>query len=742
MKTKVLHLISQAHLDPVWLWPTQDGMAEALCTLQSAVDRCNEFPDFKFTRSSAIIYKWAKEIDPRLYASIKELVAQGRWEIIGNWIEQPDCNLPSDRSFQRQSDLGCAFFQKEFGYTSRIGYNPDSFGHAAGLPGLLKQGGMDYYACMRPMPDENPDIPLLFHWEGADGQSVLTQRIPGQYSQSYASTCDDVEARIRTACAGDNFADGFEHGVFWLGIGNHGGGPTREHLLRVHELQQDDSLPEIRFSTLQEYFNCVEACAAYPDLPVIKGELGYTLRGSYSATTEVKRLNRAAEKALTAAESLNASSEEPVDLTKAGWDLCYNQFHDILAGTCIAQAWPETRDRFGAVIDKCRKTILRESFRIARRIDTSSETGSVLFVLNPLPCEQTNVVSLDGFIAPHGMNRISHLETGNGERIEIQWTAADANFGPWGLPWGKMQAQVTLPAHGFQTLRVCTAGDALTSDQTQSSTVTQFLKNFESSLEPEVLPTEPVPLSLKDVAGAAWLKLLPQPVVYQDPGDTWGHGLDSYNQPSGTPELKSVECLSDGPIFRHLRQTYRWKASEIWMDVIEHHLNPGVDLRFRINWQEPRELLRLELEHDIADASVTARVPGATCARPNDGHEYAMLDWLRIANSSAPDADMLLFINDGCSSYCAREETVSIILCRSTPFAEHDPFLYKSMRNVHFTDMGWQECNFRLQRLAGGASPQQADDLADAFQSPPIVLLDCPHPGTASWKGTYTQQSS
>ena len=34
-----LHLISQAHLDPVWLWPWRDGFAEVLTTLQSAVDR-------------------------------------------------------------------------------------------------------------------------------------------------------------------------------------------------------------------------------------------------------------------------------------------------------------------------------------------------------------------------------------------------------------------------------------------------------------------------------------------------------------------------------------------------------------------------------------------------------------------------------------------------------------------------------------------------------------------------------
>jgi hypothetical protein len=78
MSRKVLHIISQAHLDPVWLWPQRDGIAEALTTMQSAVDRAADFPQFKFTRSSAAVYRWAQEMDPVLFESIQQLVAEGR----------------------------------------------------------------------------------------------------------------------------------------------------------------------------------------------------------------------------------------------------------------------------------------------------------------------------------------------------------------------------------------------------------------------------------------------------------------------------------------------------------------------------------------------------------------------------------------------------------------------------------------------------------------------------------------
>ena len=38
MKKKI-HLIGNAHLDPVWLWQWQEGFAEVKATFRSALDR-------------------------------------------------------------------------------------------------------------------------------------------------------------------------------------------------------------------------------------------------------------------------------------------------------------------------------------------------------------------------------------------------------------------------------------------------------------------------------------------------------------------------------------------------------------------------------------------------------------------------------------------------------------------------------------------------------------------------------
>lgn len=177
MSRRILHIISQAHLDPVWLWPEREGIAEALTTMQSAVDRSAEFPDFKFIRSSAAVYRWAEEMDTRLFAQIQNQVDSERWEVVGGWIEQPDCNLPSAESFIRQGLYGKAYFGHAFGSKGRtsIGYNPDSFGHCGGLPQLLHHTGFDGYAFMRPQPHENPELPMLFWWESRSGARVLAR---------------------------------------------------------------------------------------------------------------------------------------------------------------------------------------------------------------------------------------------------------------------------------------------------------------------------------------------------------------------------------------------------------------------------------------------------------------------------------------------------------------------------------------------------------------------------------------
>ena len=103
MKEKTLHMIGNAHLDPVWLWQWQEGFQEVKSTFRSALDRMEEYEDFLFTSSSAAFYEWVEKSDPGMFGEIKARIAEGRWQIVGGWWIQPDCNIPGGESFVRPS---------------------------------------------------------------------------------------------------------------------------------------------------------------------------------------------------------------------------------------------------------------------------------------------------------------------------------------------------------------------------------------------------------------------------------------------------------------------------------------------------------------------------------------------------------------------------------------------------------------------------------------------------------------
>src|SRR3954471_15073299 len=50
---KKLHMIGNAHIDPVWLWQWPEGYQEVRATFQSAVERLDEFPEYIFTCDSS-----------------------------------------------------------------------------------------------------------------------------------------------------------------------------------------------------------------------------------------------------------------------------------------------------------------------------------------------------------------------------------------------------------------------------------------------------------------------------------------------------------------------------------------------------------------------------------------------------------------------------------------------------------------------------------------------------------------
>ncbi len=221
-KLKVF-LICNAHLDPVWLWEWQEGAAEAISTFRVAAELAEKDGAFIFNHNEVTLYKWVQEYEPSLFKRIQKLVKVGRWQIMGGWYLQPDCNMPSGESFVRQILMGRAYFKEYFGVVPTTAINFDPFGHTRGLVQILAKSGYDSYLFGRPVP-EFLDLPGEdFTWVGYDGSTVMARRFAGWYNTPLGKAAEAISERI------DDAPDKHVLAVLW-GVGNHGGGPSRGDL--------------------------------------------------------------------------------------------------------------------------------------------------------------------------------------------------------------------------------------------------------------------------------------------------------------------------------------------------------------------------------------------------------------------------------------------------------------------------------------------------------------------------------
>jgi len=111
MKKFTIRAAGNSHIDMAWLWPWTETVEVVRNTFRSALDLMQEYPDFRFTMSSAQTYAWMEEKYPDLFKEIQQRVREGRWEIVGGMWVEPDLNMPGGESLVRQILTGKRYFQ-------------------------------------------------------------------------------------------------------------------------------------------------------------------------------------------------------------------------------------------------------------------------------------------------------------------------------------------------------------------------------------------------------------------------------------------------------------------------------------------------------------------------------------------------------------------------------------------------------------------------------------------------------
>jgi alpha-mannosidase len=372
MKKPVLHLIPNAHLDPVWLWDQREGLNEGVATCRAMLDLLDANPDLTFIRGEAAIYAHVRRTEPATFARILEKIRAGRWDVVGgSWI-QPDTNLLSSETLCRQYEVGQRWLRAHLGVRVRCGWQADSFGHSAGLPAILHAAGIENFAFTRPPAEVLPLRTPAFWWEGRGDARILAYRPPVGW---YGCERDELPRRLDQALAALAGSPLRDHAVF-LGLGNHGGGPSQRLIDDTHAWAAAHPEVEVRFSGLHAFFAALRRQLAGPRPPaldVVRGELNFCLRGCYASVARLKHPYRRAEYELWRAERTtallhHAGLAPAADLDRATEAVLFNAFHDILPGSSIERACDEQIDEVGGVRHTARDAGFHALNALARRV--------------------------------------------------------------------------------------------------------------------------------------------------------------------------------------------------------------------------------------------------------------------------------------------------------------------------------------------------------------------------------------
>lgn len=401
VKQRQLQLVGHAHLDMAWLWPVSETWQVAERTFRSVLNLQQDFPELTFCHTTPALYAWLEQNRPDLFAAIQAKVKAGTWDVsVGPlWIE-PELNISNGESIGRQLLYGQRYLQQKFGQPGTIAWLPDTFGFNWQVPQLLKQGGVNSFVTQKLRWNDTTKFPYELHqWQSPDGSRVLSL-----HSAPIGEGIDPVKM-ARYSCFWEK-QTGISTALWLLGVGDHGGGPTRDMLELARRWQQSLFFPKLEFTTANAYLNLLQQAApASSSRPVWNSELYLELhRGCYTNHADQKRFNRRCEDMLYEAElfaslrTLLTGAPYPKAELEAAWKkVLFNQFHDILPGTSIPAVFVDANRDWQAALDTGWNVRQQAMQALVAQIDLPTPPhpqAKLVTVFNPLSWTRSELVTV------------------------------------------------------------------------------------------------------------------------------------------------------------------------------------------------------------------------------------------------------------------------------------------------------------------------------------------------------------
>jgi alpha-mannosidase len=679
LRGDTIHVVGHAHMDMNWLWTYSETMQMCNDNLRQVVAFMEEYPDYTMLQSQASVYNFVEMVDPPLFEKVKKYVGEGRLELAGGMWTEGDMNMSSGEAIARSFLLGQRYFLSRFGKTANIGWLPDNFGHITQMPQILKLAGCNYYYFHRCKPYLG-----TFWWIAPDSSRVICYA-----NDTYnGGITQELKNEI------DRFSPDKRRILQITGVGDHGGGPTRENIEMVHQLDKTPGYPAVRFTTAGDFFR--EVSGEMDGRPTHRGEMQFIFEGCYSTVADIKAGNRNNENMLFAGEYfntirwLNGDSYPDESFHDLWTTVTFNQFHDILPGSAIFESNREAVARHMEVLRKAAELRNNAFRRIADEVKFRQDIGQPVVAFNFQPNDRTAIIeasvysntepvsaTLSGWGDYYGSKNIIPVNKGQGNMASVYVQDGSGKTYPAQIIWGKstppgytmkvLFVADNMPAGGYKTyyIDVTKPGGYNESIPFRNNTfetdffrikfnmetggiVSLYDKRYGKEIVKEGGQLNTLRIYLEDRKGGMKSWTINRIVREEDITN-----VESVKLVENGPVRACVETVKNWGKSRIIERTYVYRSyPRIGYDMEVHWLETGSDstdspmLRalFPLNYQNPR--LYCQVPFDVAERPIDGKMNGkeapfhltsqseiyGNIPEKNDGQEVPAQKWVDVTD--------------------------------------------------------------------------------------------------------------
>jgi alpha-mannosidase len=385
--TRTVYIVPHTHWDREWYATFETFRAQLVELWDQLLALTDIDSEFRFLMDGqTVVIDDYLEVRPDARERLEGAIRRGQIQV-GPWYTLPDEFLVSGETLIRDLQRGIASANAHGG-SMRVGYLPDSFGHAAQMPQLYRQLGLEYAAVWRGVPLAIDRV--AFIWEAPDGSEILTAYMGNSYSHGVDLPTEPERLATRITSALHAIEPFHPSTDVLLMNGNDHVPPQHALTEAVRQVSGHLDGTQARLARLDDYLRRLPP-APWPHW---RGELRSSARanvlmGTLSVRASDKQLYAAATRTLErlAEPAAGLSAVNMTARLDQAWTLILqNAAHDTACGSGIDAVADAARRRSHTTLDLATRLL-------DACLPTLAGTGQVW---NPCPFPRQGVIERDG----------------------------------------------------------------------------------------------------------------------------------------------------------------------------------------------------------------------------------------------------------------------------------------------------------------------------------------------------------